>query len=51
MARFSWSANPIMDVPAVLRRHWRDAKGPLKWMLVGAAIALIGVLCCSKTVP
>ncbi len=49
MSRFSFSNNPIADVPAILRRHWFNIKGPLKWMVVGAVVALVGVLTCVPT--
>lgn len=45
MSRLSLSANPICDVPAVLRRHWRNlAHGPLKWCLATAAGLLLVVV-------
>ena len=41
MKRLSLSDNPICDVPAVLRRKWRNlVQGPLKWVLVGIAAVL-----------
>jgi hypothetical protein len=49
--RWSWSANPICDVPQVLRRKWFTlAAGPLKWILVGIAAALTAVVAIVPTV-
>jgi hypothetical protein len=49
MRRLSLEDNPIANVPQILRRHWRNCKGPLKWFLAGMAAALIGVLTCVPT--
>ena len=51
MKRLSLSDNPICDVPAVLRRKWRNlAAGPLKWCLVGIAAVLTALVALVPTV-
>jgi len=51
MKRLSLSVNPICDVPAVLRRHWRNlAAGPLKWCLLAIAAVLAAIVALVPTV-
>ena len=51
MKRLSLSDNPICDVPAVLRRKWRNlVQGPLKWVLVGIAAVLTALVALVPTV-
>jgi hypothetical protein len=48
---WSWSSNPLLDVPYRLRLWWRAlAQGPLKWILVGIAAALTAVVAIVPTV-
>lgn len=48
---WSWSNNPIWNVPQTLHRKWLDfCAGPAKWCLLAVAAALTAVVAIVPTV-